>query len=489
MPRAPLASSIALLLALTVAAAAPAAVPVPVLEGPVTGGLGSPFVAGTTFDLAEVGYEQEEFFMSGTAAAYTSDAALTPDGAWSATRSALTADYKTRILVYRPIEPKKFKGTVLVEWLNVSGGLDAAPDWLGAHTEMIRDGMIWVGVSAQIVGIEGGVSIPGIPPLGLKTVDPVRYASLVHPGDTFSYDIFSQAAAAIRTPGAVDPLRGRVPRHVIAIGESQSAFRMVTYVDAVQPLEHLFDGFLVHSRGGGGADLSQDPQPVIPAASPTLIRDDVDVPVLTFQTETDLLGLGFLGARQPDTDRHRTWEVAGTAHADTYTIATGMTDQGDDPGVAALVVTTTPIAFIECSSPINSGPQHWVLDAAIAALDRWVRRGKVPPVSPRLEIDPGPPAAFVRDADGNATGGIRAPQLDAPIATLSGQGQTGAGFCFLFGTTVPFDDATLAARYPKKNSFKKAFGKATVRAQRAGFLRKPDAKLLRAWAKTAGIGG
>src|SRR4030081_265466 len=83
------------------------------IEGPVTGGKGAPQVAATTFDLASVGYEQAEYFISGTAAAYTS-APLTEDGKWSVTPAA-TAPYKTRLLVYRPTDPKKFNGTVLVE--------------------------------------------------------------------------------------------------------------------------------------------------------------------------------------------------------------------------------------------------------------------------------------------------------------------------------------------------------------------------------------
>ena len=36
-----------------------------------------------------------------------------------------------------------------------------APDWIMAHTELIRDGFAWVGVSAQFVGVEGGGSIVG----------------------------------------------------------------------------------------------------------------------------------------------------------------------------------------------------------------------------------------------------------------------------------------------------------------------------------------
>ena len=131
-------------------------------------------------------------------------------------------------------------------------------------------------MSAQAVGLNA-----------TKTADPVRYASLSHPGDSFSYDIFSQAGEAVRRDAA-RVLGGLKPKRVLAAGESQSAGRMVTYIDAVHPLARVYDGFFVHSRGGGGALLSQAPQETAPAPNPTLIRDDLDVPVLVFQTETDV---------------------------------------------------------------------------------------------------------------------------------------------------------------------------------------------------------
>lgn len=77
-------------------------VPTPTVEGPLSGGLGAPFIAATTFDLAEVGYTQDEYFVSGTATAYTNVGPLRSDGMWTVTPGE-TAAYKTRILVYRPI--------------------------------------------------------------------------------------------------------------------------------------------------------------------------------------------------------------------------------------------------------------------------------------------------------------------------------------------------------------------------------------------------
>src|SRR5262245_53318819 len=468
------------------------AVPRPTVEGPVTGGLGSPVLVKTTFDLADVGYSVAEYFISGTASAYLPVDPLTPDGHWTVAPAA-SAPYKTRILVYRPARPGRFNGTVVVEWLNVTAGIDIGVEWVNTHVELIREGFAWVGVSAQIAGVEGGgLVIPGgAPPMPLKTADPERYGSLSHPGDSFSYDIFSQAGEAVRHPDGVALFGGRPVRAVIAVGESQSAYRLENYINAIQPLTRTFDGFLVHSRGSFGVFLSERPQPVVPVPS-SILRTDLDAPVLMVETETDLVnalfGLLFLPVRQDDTDRVRTWEVAGTSHVDAYLNGAGLADLGDSPGVGNLVVTTaTP--FGNCTAPINAGPQHFVLNAAMRALDRWVRRGVAPPVAPRLEAVTSPAIAIVRNQHGNALGGVRTPQVDVPIATLSGEGQAGGPFaCGLDGTTVPFSAQTLRALYPTHAAFATAFRAATTAAERAGFLVRRDARLLRRWAAGSTIG-
>jgi hypothetical protein len=151
-------------------------VAIPEIEGPISGGMGRPFIAATTFDLAQIGYSEAEYFITGSAVAYTNVGPLPEDGKWSVAPGPM-AKYKTRILAYRPIDGQKFNGTVIVEWLNVSGGLDAGPDWVMGHTELIREGFAWVGVSAQYVGVEGGFSLFGLASMPLKTTDPERYAS------------------------------------------------------------------------------------------------------------------------------------------------------------------------------------------------------------------------------------------------------------------------------------------------------------------------
>jgi len=451
----------------------------PAVTGPVSGGNGAIVLQGTSFNLGRAGYTQSEFFVSGTARSYTPAAPLGSGGRWQVT-AASTAPYTTRMVVYRPANPARFNGTVIVEWLNVSAGLDVAADWIYDHDELIRDGFAWVGVSAQAAGVAAD-----------KAADPVRYASLSHPGDSYSYDIFAQAGQAVRA-SASKVLGGLRPRRVLAEGESQSAFRLTTYIDAIQPLTHVYDGFLVHSRGGGSAPLSQAPQADVPTPPAVLFRPDLGVPVLAVETETDLIVLGYLPDQQADSAGFRLWEVAGTAHADDYISNLGAGDDGSGAaGRAEFESMLSPPAGtpgFTCGMPINTGEGHYVVDAAVYALNRWVTTGIAPARASRLQVTTsGSGPAFVLDANGNVKGGVRTPAVDVPVATLSGLGQSGSSFCFLFGTTVPFSAARLAALYPTHARFVGRWTAATAVDAATGFLRPADAAELIAAAAKSGI--
>ena len=169
-------------------------------------------------------------------------------------------------------------------------------------------------------------------------------------------------------------LGGLQPERLIATGESQSAGRLVTYLDAVQPSAHVYDGFMVHSRGAGGARLTQPPLPDVPVPSPLQIRNDLDVPVFVVEAEGDVIGSN-LGARQPNTALFRSWELAGTSHADAYTANVGFNDIGNSQGAVQMFdFMRNPLA-IGCGKPINAGPHHWLFQAAMHHLDAWVRTG------------------------------------------------------------------------------------------------------------------
>ncbi|HEY4452790.1 MAG TPA: alpha/beta hydrolase domain-containing protein, partial [Pseudonocardiaceae bacterium] len=375
------------------------------------------------------------------------------DGRWSVT-PAEQAPYETRILVRRPTDPAKFNGTVVVEWLNVTTGADLDPDYLYDNAELLREGYAWVGVSAQAVGVNA-----------LRAIDPTRYAGLNHPGDTFSYDIYSQAARALLSETGVQPLGGLRPRALIADGESQSALRMTTYANAIQPVDHLFDGFLIHSRSADAAPISQAPQTAQSGPDVAQDRTDLGVPVLAVETETDLFTapLFYQQLRQPDSARFRLWELAGSSHVDANMIALGGVEVGR----------FVPIPPDSCALPPNTDDENYLMDDALAQLDRWVRLGVPAVPAPRIEVDG---ATIVRDADGNALGGVRSPIVQAPTASHSGTGNSGPSIeCRLSGTTTPFTPSQLSAHYPTHAAHVAAVSVAALGDVARGYLLPVDA--------------
>ena len=139
----------------------PMTIPDVTISGPVTGGKGAVVLGPGGIDLSTIGYVQDEYFVSGTASTLS---ATDP-----------SAPFTTRIVVRRPKDVATASGRVAVEWLNVTAGFDTAPDWTSAHVEFAREHWIWVGVSAQEVGIVGRDG--ALVPLALKLADPDRYAS------------------------------------------------------------------------------------------------------------------------------------------------------------------------------------------------------------------------------------------------------------------------------------------------------------------------
>ena len=278
----------------------------------LTGGNGVFMGEGTPPDLKADGYVQREYEADGTATSYKAVGTLTNNGRWKFAPDR-AAPYRTRVVVRAPADPSKFSGNVMLEWLNVSGGIDANPEWVSTAEDIVRSGDVWVGVSTQRIGIEGGpvlVKVQGIPGAdvageGLKKIDPARYGDLDHPGDEYSLDIFTQVARAVRDG---EGLGGLKPQHLFAGGESQSAFALVTYYNGVQPITKAFDGFFVHSRGAGALPLtSGTPNAGIQDAigrAAALFRTDQDAPIMDIQTETDVASiLNSYTARQTDSDR------------------------------------------------------------------------------------------------------------------------------------------------------------------------------------------
>ena len=438
------------------------ATPAATLTGPIVGGeRGAPFAA---VDVADQGYSTREYFLEGEATAFELVAGEhAPDGLWRTRPAADKADYRTRLLVARPEDPTDFNGTVIVFWMNVTAGFE-----LGSPGGEALRGYAWVGVSAQKVGIHGFAENPQ----GLKAWDPERYATLDHPGDAYSYDIFTQAARAVgprRAAEGADPLAGLVVERLIAAGASQSAARLRTYANGVHHLTGVFHGYLPFIDFGRAIPFAADLAGRRGRAEAS-IRADLDVPVLVVNSETE--ATSYYGVREPDTPRFRLWEVAGASH----------------------------VSVPRSAEPVADGA-NWlsylpVYSAAIRHLHRWIAEGVEPPSMPRLDVLPGEPRPrLARDERGNATGGVRLPDIAVPTASHSGFGQPreGTRFGFLYGAATDFDAALLAKLYPNAERYLRQWNAALDRSVAEGMVLPEDAPAMRtaaaAWAKRLDGGG
>jgi hypothetical protein len=255
---------------------------------------------------------------------------------------------------------------------------------------------------------------------------------------------------------------------------------LTTYVNAVDPLARVYDGFLVHSRFGPAAPLNGDSvfEELESSSQGIAFRPDLAVPLVTIITETDLFGgrrLGYHSARQADYEQLRVWEIAGTAHADNYTIQVAPIDSGSAPlaDVVAAYAPTNMLMGQELDHCINFAPQHhYVLQAALSRLSEWVRAGEPPPSGDLIQLDGDQP---VIDDHGLVQGGVRTPWVDVPIARTSGIGGEQTPMASIFGSGELFDAATLQRLHPGGGAdYLERFTASLDSAIEAGFLLRAD---------------
>ena len=246
---------------------------------------------------------------------------------------------------------------------------------------------------------------------------------------------------------------------VLAVGESQSAFALTTYVNARaragRPLRRVPDpqpprlGDAAR-RAGCGIDLADRI-----GAGPTPVRDDADVPVIIVQTEGDLFGrLAYLPARQPDSALLRLWEVAGAAHADRFQIGEFE-------------------SFLGCPDPVNRGPAG-LRRARGAALAGVVGAGRAcgavraPAVGGRRRL-----RARRRRQRASAASGRRWSTRRSRCCPASPRPDA-SPICALFGRTLPLPASVLAERWPSRAAYLAAYSAATDAAIAAGFVLAED---------------
>lgn len=429
-------------------------------------------------DMAELGYIEEEFFISGNANVY--------DWPERGRLEVRTPDvpYTTRLLIRRPADAARFSGNVVVEMLNPSNYFDLNIAWAVSHTQMLRNGDAWVGITAKPIAVET-----------LKQFDPERYAPLSWANplaatdplncevsrDTTQatengliWDIHTQVGNWLRSTDSTNPFNYStsvsMAQKLYAWGYSQTGSFLYTYLNAIHPEvtkargESLFDGYLVA--------VSSGPSPINQCA-PRIARDDprrpienAGVPVIHIMSQSDYL-FG-IGSRQPDGDaqdnQFRRYEIAGSGHASPDELYWGAKP-------ADLLQAGRAVPPLACNEgPRSRFPNKLGFNAALVWLDQWARDGIAPPHADLIQVVDGQP---VLDEHANVIGGLRSPYVDVPTSTWNGN-STGESFCRIAGHEIPFSREKLKKLYPTHSAYVNAVMANVSELVSQGFLLEAD---------------
>jgi hypothetical protein len=360
------------------------------IEGPVAGG-----GLGAGKQLAAAEYVEEELVVRGTADLFTYDAH------WNTVPRQHDVPYTTRLLVRRPRDPQRASGDAVIEALHPAG--DMASAWPRTGRTIMREGMCWVGVTQDVMGLRA-----------LKNTDTERYAQLDIPEPGLGFDIVAQVATWLR--GELSPLPDL--RDLFMTGASYTGtFQRVFIGDGFHARARrrdggpALDGYLIQISSGafmlGGYTPLSEGTPVPPPGDRRRVIQALDVPVIEMLSEGE--AETNLAARRPDSDgphRYRLYEVAGASHMTAH-----------EAGPMALPVIEEPSEF----------PMDMLVGGALLNLRRWVREDIAPPRAERLIVlrdrSAGPAGRrdearpLQRDEHGNAIGGVRSPWVDVPVAS------------------------------------------------------------------------
>ncbi|TNC46086.1 hypothetical protein FHG66_19635 [Rubellimicrobium rubrum] len=390
--------------------------PLPSAEGPIAEQVGNqqhPSRRGPTLGQATMsdwpeegepeyfGYVEDEFFVSG---------------------EANGAPYTTRIVFRHPADVEDFSGFVAIETLHPA---QSAQMWMATRIGGMLNGHGYVevvnapglidslkGFNAaryEDLGIEGAVTAEGQPdpaanPIIAQVAHLVKTANPL--GEDWNADWLVMTGASYTS---------RTAMNFMEQADGNPAYRM-------EDGSSLIDAMYVWDTNGPTQD----------------VLDSVyDVPVIILATQTE-----WMPSPNPDEPRsrdtavdsdeagqqYRLYQVAGMPHLE----AREMQEAGTEACLQ-------PLDHFMFNAMVYQGLEH---------MHEWLANDVPPPMAPRTEFEAAEnDAAFVTDEFGNATGGVRSPQVEVPTHRFITP-NPGEGFlCTLSGTVEPLSADQLRTLY------------------------------------------
>lgn len=436
---------------------------------PVTGPPGSHAFNSVSFnnvpqDLRTVGYQEQEYFLSGLANAYQYANPTNPADDSVMRVQANAVPYVDRILVRAPVDPARFSGNVILEVADDIAGSESEVEWAHAKRQFLLNGDAYVAVTSLPTGVAT-----------LKAFNPTRYGALNWPDIAATknacsdgpeqgivFDIITSLGTLLKQNNPNGPLPHLHVRRVFISGYSGAAITLLTYDRVFGLHSPLFDGYFFDAGGTRGqingceakAAAAARVQPPASTVSPVFQRQTAS-DIAYSQSVFGHVPLKSDDSNKPD-DRYRYYEVAGAAHVDGDSIRNSP-EVGDLPSSPG---ETNPQSFTESqfirfcglASPtlITAFPNRYVDDALWRNLEHWAAEGtryNPPAEKSTLLINSATYSGLQPQS-----GGVRSPAVDVPIDSYAnGVGQpttdpaSGQSACFLTGFQTPNGRSSNAA--------------------------------------------
>ena len=467
--------------------------------------------------VAKAGYVEEEFFLSGMGHTYDWDANGT-----SVKAIAGPGKYVTRILVRRPRDAARFGGNVEVTILNASLNVD-----LGGPTDfaqLAQRGDVWIGITSKAITanalkkfdaaryapLDWSNPAPAanrcanptmIPPYmagGKEVIEAMTKAGIRNSWpeyeDGLVWDMIGQLGLLLKSEQRDAVLPGFARPRLFMTGFSQSAIYIRTWVAGFHnryrtpDRKPVYDGYLA-IVGPAMIRINQCAQDIA-LEDPKQKLAAPDVPFISLSSEGEMWQARH--TRQPVRFTRRggivSYEVAGSSH-----MAADIPGRGPDPmmfapipdmlkaGAALGGVAPNPSLLPKDAKP-NDFTWQPIVRGAYANLLEWARTGKRPPRAPGIALDD--KLEIVRDANGNAVGGVRSAYIDVPLASHTGY-LTAGGMGGVTGAKRPFPADKLHVLYPTPADYAAKFTARTEKMRKDRWITADDAKAMIAAANSA----
>lgn len=432
-------------------------------------------------------YTEKEYFVSGTANLYD----IAPDNRLMVREDGLP--YTNRILVRAPADPEKFNGKVYVDILNASDKYDNESLWRRAYGMIMEEGAAYVGITSKPVCVaalqrfsdrydELSWASPNTWLFSSYKIDKANGQTAEQAYENFwvtagelpytdiglVWDILSQTGYAIQANTADMFGAGKSVEGVYLYGQSQSGFVMNEYFRFMDFLKDNgkalpFDGFMNVVGTYPANKINQSDTTAIAANTEDgyYIGKNLGVPVMYVTSQMDY-NASFRpeGSNVDEDSLFALYEIAGAPHSDPAAPVFPYNDILTAMGYPARNLFPT----FDQGQVVSDYNSNMFVQALLLQLDAWAQEGTAPTALENPYL--------TKEEDGTVSGGLRSPQLDAPVAHYY-EKPLGSAFSTT-GTMVPYTAEELKAAYTDKADYIAKFNAALEKLVEAGLIRATD---------------